>query len=345
MSTYLRDLVLHKIRSFATPKEAADFFEVSEGLVRQWDAGSKPISLAAVEKVFDVEAVPGVAKAREAMWEGKSVCIMMPSYKYTNPRTAFSILSLLDRQQMAVMLDFGDAFIAHSRNKLADNFLKSTIEWAFTVDDDMIIPFGNAQLFNLFTRFNLSDNFAGQHALNRLMSHGKTLVGGLYFGRWAHGKPVYAEGHTDKVEEAYARKAPYDICKPTRWVGTGCMLIHRSVFLDIETRFPQLARNSQGDYGHWFTSSEHDLRAAASEALKVLDDVTASESARILKARELMGNGTALSRSHSSLGMGEDVAFCVRATQAGHQPHVDMGLVCGHVGDHVYGPRNVSHIA
>lgn len=337
--SYLTELVLSKVRGFASIAEAAAFFEVSEALVSQWERGSKPISLSAVERVFDPGALPGMELAQEAQWEGKQVCIMMPSYKTSNPRTTFALMSMLDRTKMAVMLDFGDAFISHSRNKLADNFLKTKIEWAYTVDDDMIVPFGNAALFNTFTRFNFPANFAGLHTVNRLLSHGKTLVGGLYFGRWEHGKAVYAEGADDKTEEAYARRAPHDVCKPTRWVGTGCLLIHRTVFLDIEKRFPHLARNSSGEYGHWFTSSEHDLKDATEKALAVLNDEACGEAARISEARKLILYGREQSRWHSGLGMGEDVTFCVRAAQSGHLPHVDMGLVCGHVGDKCYGPR------
>ena len=36
------------------------------------------------------------------------------------------------------------------------------------------------------------------------------------------------------------------------------------------------------------------------------------------------------------LGVGEDVSFCLRAQAAGHVPHVDLGLRCGHVGNYVY---------
>jgi len=337
--SYLRELVLQKLRSFPTVGEAAEFFEVSEQLARQWDAGSKPVSLAAVERVFSVDAVPGVKETESAMWEGRQVCILLPSYKTTNPRTEFSLLNLYDRTKMAVMLDFGDAMIAHSRNKLADRFLKSKIEWALTLDDDMVFPFGNAPLYNSFCRSTLSESFAGLHTVNRLLSHGKTLVGALYQGRWEHGKPVYAEAYHNKEEEAYARKAPHDLIKPTRWVGTGCLLIHRSVFLDIETHFPHLARNKDGDYGHWFTPSEHDLKESTQNALEVLDDPTISEPVRIAKARELIARGQALSRAHSSLGKGEDVSFCLRAAQSGHQPFVDMGLVCGHIGEHVFLPN------
>ena len=35
--------------------------------------------------------------------------------------------------------------------------------------------------------------------------------------------------------------------------------------------------------------------------------------------------------------MGEDVTFCIRAAAAGHQPHVDLGLICGHQGSKIYG--------
>jgi hypothetical protein len=337
--SYLTELVLAKVRSLPSSEAAAAFFEVSEALVAQWEKGSKAVSLAAVEKVFDPGAMPGMEMVEEARWEGKSVCLMMPSYKTSNPRTTFALMSMLDRTKMAVMLDFGDAFIAHSRNKLGDNFLKTNIEWAFTVDDDMIVPFGNAQLFNTFTRFDFPPASAGLHTINRLLSHGKSLVGGLYFGRWAHGKPVYAEGAEDKIEEAYARRAPHNVCKPTKWVGTGCLLIHRTVFLAIEKRFPHLARNSKGDYGHWFTSSEHDLKDATEKALSILNDDATSEAARITEAKKLIIYGREQSRWHSGLGMGEDVTFCVRARQSGHIPHVDLGVVCGHVGDKCYGPR------
>lgn len=337
--SYLTELVLAKIRSLSSSEAAADFFGVSEALISQWEKGSKPVSLVAVEKVFDPGAMPGMEMVQEACWEGKSVCIMMPSYKTSNPRTTFALMSMLDRTKMAVMLDFGDAFIAHSRNKLGDNFLKTKIEWAFSVDDDMIVPFGNAELFNLFTRFNLPAASAGLHTINRLLSHGKTLVGGLYFGRWAHGKAVYAEGNVDKVEEVFARRAPHDICKPTKWVGTGCLLIHRTVFLDIEKKFPHLARNEKGEFGHWFTSSEHDLKDATEKALVILNDNSVSEGVRVAEAKKLILYGRERSRGHSGLGMGEDVTFCVRAAQSGHTPHVDFAVVCGHIGDKCYGPR------
>lgn len=270
------------------------------------------------------------------MFEGKKVCIAAPWYKTSEPRTAFSIMALLDRNKTAVMLDFGDAFIAHSRNKLANQFLKSNMEWMLTIDDDMVLPFGNAGIFRSFTGFNFPDKFAGLNSIDRLLSHGKTLVGALYFGRWAHGKPVYAEGSESAKEEAFVRRGPHDMCKPCRWVGTGAMLIHRTVFTAIEAQFPHLARNADGTGGNWFTSSEHDLAKAVTEALAAIDRCE-----DIHVVREILQRGQNLSRRFSGLGTGEDVVFCHRAAQAGHQPHVDLGLVCGHTGSYCYGPKKI----
>lgn len=243
---------------------------------------------------------------------------------------AFSVMSLLGRAktaQTAAMLDFGDAFIVHSRNKLADGFLRTKMEWCLTIDDDMVVPFGNAPLFNSFTGFNLHERHAGLNVIDRLLSHGKTLVGALYFGRWRHGKAMYGEG-SDPQELKFAKRGPHDnLVKPTRWVGTGCMLIHRSVFEDIEKKFPHLARGTDGSGGQWFTSSEHDLRIAAEKALT---QECADGMATIKTA-------LSYSKRHSSMGMGEDVQFCIRATQAGHQPHVDLGCLAGHIGSYCYG--------
>ncbi len=332
-----KKLVLDKVRSFPTLGEAATFFEVDTETLDVWLSGHD-LPVSALEKVFDPTKLLG-----DSLWEGRKVGLMFPWYKSTNPATSFSIMSILDRQKMQVFLQFGDAFIVHTRNKLAESFLRSDCEWALTVDDDMILPCGKADWFNSFTGFNLPEKFAGMHTVNRLMSHGKTLVGALYYGRWAKGKPVYGECN-DPNEERWARSGPHDMCKPTRWVGTGCMLIHRSVFLDIEKTFPHLARDAEGNRGNWFTSSEHDLKEASRSALEVLNDVGVTPEVRVREAARLIEESSHRAKVHSSLGMGEDVQFCIRAKQAGHQPHVDMGLVCGHMGNMIFGPKHVGFV-
>ena len=250
--------------------------------------------------------------------EGRQVMFCLPWYKQTNPRTSFALLSMMDRRRMALSLDFGDAFVAHARNKLAKNFLKSGMEWACFVDDDNVPPFGNAALYNSFTGFNLPDKFAGMHGVDRLLSHRKTLVGGLYRGRWPHSGPVFGEGTS---AAKWLEDGPRDELRPTQWVGFGFVLIHRSVFLDIQKCYPRLEEQ-------WFTSSEHDLARAVDIALNCKD---LEEAMRILREARAASNRV------SNLGAGEDVQFCRRAAQAGHPCFVDFGCIVGHLGEYCYG--------
>lgn len=272
------------------------------------------------------------------------VLIAMPWLKHTNPLTAFSIMGLHDPRRTGLLMHAGDAFVAHSRNRCADSFLRSGLEWMLMVDDDMMLPFGNAGYFNTHSGFNLPEKFAGMHTLDRLLSHGKTLVGGLYFGRHPNGAPMYSEGAASEEADRIRRMAPEDRIAPTNWVATGCMMVHKSVFEDIEKTFPVLARNPDGKGGNWFTSSEHELREGLAKLEKELltGPMTAEKGAMALDRIVALRRQA---EKNSSLGMGEDVQFCIRAKQAGHQPYVDFGLVCSHIGSAHYGPRNTSRRA
>lgn len=270
----------------------------------------------------------------------KKVMLVLPWLKHTNPLTAFCAMQLADRRRTSTMLNFGDAFVAHSRNSCADHFLQSNMEWMLTIDDDMVIPFGSKNWFNAHTGFNLPDKFAGLNAVDRLLSHGKTLVGALYFGRHAKGGPVYNEASRPDEAE-YARRAPHDLIKPTRWVGTGCMLIHRSVYEDIEKKFPRLGRGANKMGGQWFSSSEHTSMDWIDRTRQMLSEGP-MDGRKAMKAFEMLEQASAEAKKNSSLAMGEDVQFCIRAKESGHQPFVDMGLVCGHMGHTIFGPKNTS---
>jgi len=270
----------------------------------------------------------------------KRVMIVLPWYKAVNPLTSFCVAQLMDKRRTSSMLNFGDAFVAHSRNTCADNFLASDLDWMITIDDDMIVPFGNAAWFNAHTKFNFPSRFAGLNAIDRLIGSGKTLVGALYFGRYPNGNAMYGEAGREQ-EAAYARSGPHDVVKQTRWVGTGCMAIHRSVFLDIEKRFPRLGRGPDGKGGNWFSTSEHSAMDHIDRIREMLSKGP-MDGAKAMKAYEMLEAAAAEARSKSSLGMGEDVQFCIRAAEAGHPAHVDMGLVCGHMGHMIFGPHNTS---
>lgn len=342
MKSYLTELVRQKISELGEP-QAAEFFEVSPALIRQWVLGTKRISLAAVERVFSTEKLlADHGRVVEAQWEGRQVAILLPFHKQTNPLTTFSLMTILDRAKMATMLQFGDAFIVHTRNQLVAQYLKSGIPESWWLDDDMIPPCGKADWYNAVTDFNFSPEFAGVHTLNRLRESGKTLIGGLYYGRNKSRKPMYGGPQVSEAEMEFAQSAPHDCVKQVPWVATGCLYAKREVYTDIQEKFPELAPQMAGDTWHHFSQSETELTRATEQAMSVLNDVRVTEAVRVREAYKLLAMAKAEVAATKRLRFGEDVTFCKRAAAAGHPAHVDFGVVCGHVGTHVYGPKRTA---
>jgi hypothetical protein len=323
-STYFLRGVVEDFIAGNGVEASAKFFGAEEGTIKQWIARSKTPSLQAVEKVFDLAKL--LNKTQQAEWEGRKLAILCPAYKTIHPYTMFSLLGMWDRSKMGFILRMGDAFIAHARNALVKDFLATGLEWSFWADDDVIYPMGNGTWFNAVTGLNLRPELAANHTLNRLLSHNKTVVGGLYFGRARDGKPMFSEGANDPGVAADTRRNPGPL-KLTKWVGTGCLLVHRSVYTSIVQQFPHLD-------GHWFTSGEHDLVWAMERAKAEVVNGTREE------ARIILEEALQKARLNSPMGAGEDVQFCLRAAQAGHQVFVDTGLVCAHVGNTAFGPMN-----
>ena len=135
------------------------------------------------------------------------------------------------------------------------------------------------------------------------------------------------------VPKSISKSAWPLICKPTKWVATGCLLVHRSVFEDIDKKFPHLNKN-------FFSPSEHDLISRVESMDAVIKDNSIPHEQRLAKVSALLETGRLLSNTNSRVGVGEDVIFCTRAASAGHQAYVDMGLVVGHIGSEVFGPFN-----
>lgn len=243
-----------------------------------------------------------VAKLRAVFftWEGRKLAVLFPCYKLTNAATAWSLTALaldLGKEKAFFDMELGDAMIYHARNKLAHRFVESGREWSLWLDDDIIPPIGRAAWFKYIGRLpeDFPDAIAGQHIVTRLISHGKTIVGGTYFGRQPGGPPMCSEMYRpDFVRDARAMK---DGIRSVDWVATGALLVHRQVFLDIQAKFPDLAPDEFRKEWDYFRPTEKG---------------------------------------------GEDVAFCARAREAGHEVFVDTGLQCLHVGWACYGAHNTN---
>jgi hypothetical protein len=345
--SYLQGLVIGRCKELGDVA-AAEFFGVAPGLVRQWVNGSKSPSLASVEKVFVLpEGAP-----KDASWAGKEVFIACPMYKQTNPGTLFALLAMWERPKMGFRHRYGDAFIVHARNQLANDFTDSGMPWCMWFDDDMIPPFGQAGLFNQLTGANMPERFAGIHTVNQLRSRNKTFIGGLYTGRNPDGRALYSQAieptPAGNAENRRAHTAPFDEVKATDWVATGCLLHSREVLLDMQKKFPHLAPQHPSEGWHYFSnhadavmSQYTEMQAKADAAAFAVHGGDAAKAGEILvdlsQQMKKAGHDIIL---QNRTQQGEDQLFGRRALASGHQPYVDFSVVCGHLGSNVWGPWN-----
>lgn len=177
--------------------------------------------------------------------------------------------------------------ITRSRNHLAKRFLDTGATWSIWFDSDMMVPFGLPGVYKTMTNMqNLPEKFLGVSTIERLISWNKTIVGGCYWDRRGSGKLIAGGGGP------ILRSIPSDGLHPIGFVGTGCLAVHRQVFLDIAKKFPETySPNSLGNECGFFTN---------------------------IQTNERM--------------LGEDESFAKRANEAGHPSFLDLGIVCGHVG-------------
>lgn len=226
-------------------------------------------------------------------FEGRDIFVGWPWYKHSNPVTAaVNVAMAIDfgRDKIRFDMAIGDAKIEHSRNRLAHKFLETDAKWLLMIDDDIIPSIGRPAWLRhwVYGARNILDQPLQRHVLHRLIGANRTLVGAAYFGRQEGGALMCSEPALAQRARTYE-----DVVLPVNWVGTGCMLIHRKVFEDIQAKFKDELAIDVPDYTY--------------DYFRPLD------SAR-----------------------GEDVSFCLRAKQAGHQPHIDLGLPVFHVGYKTY---------
>ncbi len=223
---------------------------------------------------------------------GRDIMVGFPCYKTTNPITAFAMIAMaLDfgRDKIRFDMSIGDSMVYHSRNRLAEKFLQTDAKYLLMMDDDIIPCIGRPAWMRSTVQSaqNVTDLPLQRHIIHRLLNSGKTLIGGAYFGRQEGAKLMCS--NQSLVESA---RAYNDIVEPVDWIGTGCLLIHRSVFDDIKKKHPELATaNPDAPFNYFMPMAGH---------------------------------------------VGEDVAFCYRAKEAGHMPHIDLGTPVFHVGFKTY---------
>lgn len=273
---------------------------VPQGLISQFASRKKTPGLSVCQKIIDQWGASESPIATKLLWEGRDVCLCLPWYKETYPNTVLSLMAMWDKTRMRIEMRSEDSMITRSRNQLAKRFLNSGCTWSIWFDDDMVFPFGHAGVYGTITGMqHLPAKFLGINTIERLISHGKTVVGGCYWDRRGGGRLIAASN------QAILAPIPSDTLQAVTFVGTGCLAVHRQVFLDIAAKFPEtLSPDSLGNECGFFTNIQTPQRM-----------------------------------------MGEDESFAKRATDAGHPSYLDLAVICGHIGQNVHGlPRSGSKI-
>jgi hypothetical protein len=277
----------------------------------------------------DILSLPEIGNPAE-----RRLCLLLPQYKSTHPLTLYSILAVWDRRRMSCMMHYNDAVLVHSRNMLAHQFMTATTaEWALFVDDDMILPTGNQAWMDATTGMTLPECMHKTNVVDRLLSHNKTLVGAVAYSRSIHGtgKPCFQEAHDDPKVLRKVRTRALVGLQVTGWVGTGCLLVHRNVFMGIQQRFPHLGPSATSSIWQYFTPSND----YAAELIR-----SAAEAPTEAERQSLL-NGWDPAKGLGQAYSGEDVVFCRRARAAGHQPYVDLDCICGHIGSIIWSSETI----
>ena len=169
-----------------------------------------------------------------------------------------------------------------TRESMVRSALANGFEWIFFLDSDVILP---------------------QGSIEKLFSHKQPFINGLYKAKkpggffWAawmrtkiDDKKIAANG------EAFAPIASWEGRLITvDVIGTGCMLVHRSVFEKIMAKFPNLP------LFFWSKERNPDLLKSMNFPDPLMNEVS------------------------------EDFYFCILAKLAGFPPIVDTEVKCGHI--------------
>lgn len=187
-----------------------------------------------------------------------------------------------------------------SRELLAKRFLATDATYLIFVDNDMLVPCGNAYYFNTRGRQDppLPDRIAGLNFFDRILSHPPEMgiVGASYKDRQVGKEFQCSRGCGTNSEAGFNKQM--ERCELTGtgevlWTATGGMRIHRSVFETImknKGKFPEIEPIKVGGRWGFFTPNR--------------------------------------------VGLGEDVAFCHRARQCGIKVWQDFDLRLLHKSHH-----------
>ena len=194
----------------------------------------------------------------------------------------------------------------NSRNMIVNDFLKTDADWLFWIDSDTVVPIG---------------------ALPRLLSVGKTMVSGLYYGKNDPHPPIAYHIHNGAYTpiDNNLRWERGEIL-PVDMTGFGCMLTHRSVYEDILKNYTVF---QQKESGGLYPIYNGDIQGSYEESHSH-DGLVWRGQLRIRLVKPTLSDYKFpfFQIEHNRT---EDVFFCNMARRVGHKPWLDTSVECGHL--------------
>lgn len=175
----------------------------------------------------------------------------------------------------------------HARNMACQGMLEHNFEWLFFIDDDVIPP---------------------PDAFQRLASHGKDIISGLYYRRATPLMPVMLRYNAQGALTWIEQWSPPNALLEVDAVGAGCLLIHRRVL-----------ERMRSNWFEWQIDKPVRCKLCDQPALPAPAECPSQPG----KPHE----------PKSTQRLSEDFAFCDRAKKEfGFQIFVDTSVVCEHIG-------------
>jgi hypothetical protein len=300
----------------AKAQAAQDFYERSHDTLEKWQRQPASIPLGAIMKF--IHRNPGVKadileelephfEADIGGWTESlpnrsktSVVVCAPVLERPTLPFMWTCLYLAKKYELGFDV-MADTMVHRSRNMLAHRFLKSGATWSLWIDSDIAAPIKNPSWYKWISgAANVPEEYTNYDVLERLLSSGKAIIGGIYASRKFRGQLVIQpeirpRHHEDKLLCEQIRRGSARGIIEVDWIGFGCALVHREVFLEVERQFPDLA--PEAEFTPWrFFQPQRDE--------------------------------------------GEDEAFCRRVKQCQIPIWLDTQLVCPHMGTMAFMPEH-----
>lgn len=218
----------------------------------------------------------------------KQFYVGLPCYgaQMTQP-FAFSLIEALQKTPFLGELDaiVNDSLVSRARNTIAARFLDSKFNWLLFLDVDLQFQVEHIARLWLSATKDERKVVCGIYAMKKLAPR--------FVANWIKGEEPNANGLV-KVSES----------------GTGCMVIHRSVFEAMKVAMPEIAYTTDANHASGGTRTEWDF----------------------------FGVGPYKYKSGLVRYLSEDWMFCQRARDLGFDVWADTKIQIRHMGNMVYPP-------